>query len=68
MSSLRSWSRPPKYNADPTEVRSAEGTVPRQRERKGVGEVEIARRAVVKGWAMCAREDCWTRVLRRSKG
>jgi hypothetical protein len=34
----RRESRPPKYSAEPMEVRRAEGRVPRQRERRGCGE------------------------------
>src|SRR5271156_5873843 len=53
-----------------------EGTVPRQSERSGWGELEMLRSAVASGddvdeEALCdvgIREDCWTRVLRRSAG
>jgi hypothetical protein len=54
-----------KYNAEPRPVRSAEGRVPRQRFRTGLGEDRIVFTVekTEEGWA-----DCWTRVLRRSAG
>jgi len=53
-----------KYSAEPKPVRSAEGTVPRQRLATGCGPARIDLRT---GTRECER-DCWTRVLSRSAG
>lgn len=45
-------------------MRRAEGSVPRQRPRKGCGEERMALRVGRSEWCL----DCWTRVLRRSAG
>jgi hypothetical protein len=45
----RRASRPPKYSAEPMDVRRAEGMVPRQRERRGCGEAEMEASAVRRG-------------------
>jgi hypothetical protein len=50
--------------AEPKPVRRAEGSVPRQKERNPVEDLEISRMVVRR--ELCP--DCWTRVLRRSAG
>ena len=70
-SALRTELRQEKYSADPTPVRTAEGSVPRQKARTGDGECEIVR-IVCTSVAVAVVPDagglCWRRVLRRSAG
>lgn len=61
--------RAEKYVAEPTPVRRAEGRVPRQRERMGVGEWMMERMVVMRvAVAEPVGGACWMRVLRRSAG
>lgn len=50
--------------AEPMPVRRAEGTVPRQKAATALGERAMSRMAE----RIECELDCWTRVLRRSKG
>lgn len=62
--SCRSELRDVKYSAEPKPVRSADGTVPRQRLDTGLGPARIERKVAPRD----AAPDCCTRVLRRSAG
>lgn len=54
-----------KYRAEPNPVRSAEGSVPRQRPRIGCGDARILRMVKRSAEVWCA---CWILVFRRSAG